>query len=491
MKFKNTILTILMAIAAIFSLPNTVKAEEYTIDTLVKTADNPIIYYIASDKQKYPFPDNAIYKSWYPESANIKIISNIEMIKIPSGKAKMTVRPGAKLVKFPNSPKVYVVKAGALLRWMKNEKVADWYYGKNWQQEIITLNLNQFETYTFGDSLDINETFSKTKTVNSVYNADEELKNRKIISIKKSALASIIAEELPTLKSISENLQANLQPGFNYTINRYSLTAQYIEDTLILKPLASSKQAVISVNGIILENNGSIKLALNTGLNKFELKVSLPNDKSLNYYLEVTREFPNDNAYLGSIVENLKDNIRPKFNPGVYEYEINAEYNEVATKVTATALDKKSTVQINLINKTSNYQQTEDVLINYGKNEINIQVRAENGNTKTYKLIILRKQNPSIDATNLTSITENISENLQPAFDPNNTRYFLRAGSNEPKVTISARAKDANAGIFINGTKTSSKQIDLSEYRNDVKITVRLDGGFEKEYLISVYRNNF
>lgn len=491
MKLKNTFLTIAVAIATIFSLPNHAQAEEYAPDTLVKTADNPITYYIASDKQKYPFPDDAILKSWYPESANIKIISNIEMIKIPSGKAKITARPGVKLVKFPNSPKVYVVKAGALLRWMKNEKVADWYYGKNWQHEIVTLNLNQFETYTFGDSLDINENFSKTKTVNSVYNADEELKNRKIIVAKKTALAVAPAEEMPILKSIGENLKANLFPGFNYTVNRYSIVAQYAEDTLILKPLASSKNAVVSVNDTILENNAAIKLALNIGLNKFDIKVSLPNGKTLNYYLEATREFPNDNAYLNSIGENLKDNIRPKFNANIYEYEINAEYNEVATKITAAALDKKSTVQINSANKTPNYQQTEDMLINYEKNEINITVKAENGNTKTYKLTILRKQNPSINAMDLASLTENISEALQPAFDPNNTRYFLRAGSNEPKVTIGAKAKNANASTFINGTKTNSKVIDLTEYKNDVKVIVRLDGGFEKEYLISVYRNNF
>ena len=480
-----------MAFIAIFSLPNNAKATEYEPDILVKTADNPIIYYIASDKQKYPFPDHPTFQSWYPNEANIKIISNIEMIKIPSGKAKITIRPGVKLVKFPNSPKVYIVKAGALLRWMKNEKTADWYYGKNWQKDIVTLNLSQFETYIFGDSLDTGEKFSKTKTVNSVYNADAELKNRNVITVKNLKLAAVKNEELPVLKSISENLKADLQPRFNYTINKYSIIAQYSEDILNLKPLALSKQASVYVNGTLLENNAAIKLALNTGLNNFEIKASLPNGKSLSYYLEVIRELPSANAYLNSISENLKDNILPKFNANIYEYELKADYNEIAAKLTATAADKKSTVQIDSTEKTPSYQQTEETLLNYGENAIKIQVRAENGRAKTYNLTIIRKQNPNIDATNLASLAENISEALSPAFDPNMTRYFLRAGLNETKVIISAKAKDKNASIFINGTKVSSKEIELLEYRNDVKVIVRLEGGFEKEYLISIYRNDF
>ena len=480
-----------MAILAVFGLSNSVYAEEYEPDTLVKTADNPIIYYIASDRQKYPFPDYATYKSWYPESSDIKIISNIEMIKISSGKAKMTMRPGVKLVKFANSPKIYIVKAGALLRWLKNEKVADWYYGKNWRQEIVTLSLKQFETYIFGDNLDISEKFSKTKTVTEVYNADEELKNRNVIPAKNLSLASSKIVELPVLKSISENLKADLQPKFNYAINKYSLTAQYSENILNLKPLAANKQIFVYVNDTLLENNATIKLTLNTGLNTFEIKTGADNGKSISYYLEVIRELPSDNNNLISIAENLKDNIHPKFDSSVYEYELNADYNEIVAKLTVIAADKKSTVQIESADKPPNYQQTEETLLNYGKNKIKIQVRAENGHTKIYTLTILRRQNPNIDAADLASLTENISEALIPAFDPNMTRYFLRAGLNETKVTISAKTKNKNASIFINGAKVSSKQIDLPDYRNDVKVTVKLEGDFEKEYLISIYRNNF
>ena len=310
MTIKNPIFTILMAFIAIFSLPNNAKATEYEPDILVKTADNPIIYYIASDKQKYPFPDYATYKSWYPESPDIKIISNIEMIKIPSGKAKITVRPGARLVKFPNSPKVYVVKPSALLYWIKNEKSAEWYYGSDWKQKIVNVNLKQFEDYTFQTyvfdySLDVNGIFSKTKTVNSVYNVDEELKNRKIISGKYFNLAAANSNEshaeLPVLKSLTENLQANLEPIFNYATTKYTLTAQYSENTLNLKPLASNNQAAIYVNDTPIENKALIKLDLRIGLNKFEIKVKLPNEKSLTYYLEITRKaYSNTNTATNS-----------------------------------------------------------------------------------------------------------------------------------------------------------------------------------------------
>lgn len=415
MKIKYIILTILVTLTSIFGLSDSVQATQYESDTLVKTADNPIVYYIASDGQKYAFPDEATYRSWYPGPANLQVISNTEMIKIPSAKAKITVRPGARLVKFINSPKVYVVKPGAFLYWLKNEKSAEWYYGTNWKQDIVNVDLKQFEDYTFQTyvfdySLDVNGVFSKTQTVNSVYNVDDELKNRKLIAGKYFNLAGSNTinytgntAELPVLKSMTENLQANFQPAFNYTVTRYTLTAQYSENTLNLKPITVNNQAIIYVNDTPVEHNALIKLDLRIGLNKFEIKVKVPSGKSLTYYVEITRELSNGNTNLSSFSENLKANLSPNFSATTYEYDIYAEYNEATVKISATAGDKRSTVQINPPGKTPSYQQTEEILLDYGTNIVTVQVRAENGNTKIYKYIITRRQYPKMDTTTSNS----------------------------------------------------------------------------------------
>jgi len=489
-KIKSTILIIIVVITAIFAYPNTASAMDYKTGDIVTAGNNSIVYYIASDSHKYSFPNESIFLTWYKDFSGIKKISTRDMIRIPSAKTQMTIKPGVKLVKFPNSPKVYVVEPGALLRWLKSEKVAGWYYGKNWNEEIITLDLGQFKNYTFGQDLDIGDQFSKTRAVVSVYDANAELENREVLIFRRQSASLSNYTNTPTLKTLSENLKARLQPAFNYSINSYKLDAKYEEDVLILNPVPYDTEATVYVNGTPLKKGVAINLELKIGTNIFVIKVALSNNESIVYYLEVERESPDDNPFLKSITENLKDTLSPKFNSGVYEYEISAKYNETAIKLTAIAQDAKADIIINGKNPIDSYKQTENIMLDIGKNEIEIKVRAENGRTKTYKLTVYRRQYPETGSTNLLSLTENLDANMSPGFYPNMTRYFLRAKNNEDNVSIVAKAVNKDASVYINGIKTTSKKVYLEEGENEINIVVKIDGGFEKNYLLSVYRNS-
>ena len=486
MKIKQTILFILAVLAASFMYPGIIQAEGVAIGSLIKYKTGATVYYLASDGQKYAFPDEATFLSWNADFSKITTPSYREVASIRTAKTVITARPGAKLVKLSNSPRVYVVAPGAILRWLKDEAVTRMYYGKNWEKQLITLSLDQFKNYIFGEDIDLNTKFSKTKLVVGGGTVDDELRNRGVIKQTKVSLADYSANEV-TLRSISENLSASFQPRFNLAITSYHLTATYQEDIVSLLPTATDKDAQIYINGIKLKPATAINFDLQTGSNNFVIKVVALNGSSLIYHLTVVRENPNPNALLESISENLRDNLSPQFNPEGFEYEMDAAYDEAFLKLKFLPQTKTTKIFVNGQGIGADYSQS----LSYGENKITVLTRAENGNAKKYVLTVNRRRFPSVDATDLVSITENLTSDITPVFEPNMTRYFLSADAAEAEVRISARAKSKDAYVYINGEKTTVKTVYLGEYRNDISIVVALNGGFEKEYIVSVYRVDF
>ena len=493
MKIKHIQLAIILALIFIFGQPCAVSADDYPVGSFIKSSRSPIVYYVASDKHKYPFPDEATFLSWNDNFSGITIASARDMLFIPSSKKSITARPGVKLVKFANSPKVYVVESGAVLRWLKSEKIAAWYYGKNWKNQIMTLSLDQMNNYTFGQDLNTGDKFSKTKVVLSASNVNDELQNRNALVTGKNTIrlsASANANDA-SLKTIKENLQSGLSPRFNYTLSSYNLIAEYDEKILTLQPVPFNKEAIMSVNGTIIKNGSPINLELRVGINNFDIKITAPNGQSITYYLYVTRENPGNNSLLKSLTENLKGNLSPAFNQAIYKYDIRAEYNENIIVINAAAEDEKTNVIINGDNTAPNYKKTATIALNYGDNIIEVKTLAENGSIKTYKITVNRTKFPALDATDLLSISENLVHNIEPNFDANMTRYFLRANPTEDRVVIKAQAKNKSAYVFIDGIQTNSRTIFLEEgEENKIEIVVKINGGFEKKYLLSVYRES-
>lgn len=490
MKNKYLILLFVAVFSAFLAYPANASAAAYKTGTLIKSEKNPIIYYIASDNRRYRFPNAATYKSWYKDFSNVEVVSAGQLRKIKASPTYVTARPGAQLVKFSNNPKIYVVTPGAVLRWVEDKETAAMYYGKDWKKKIITLSPNQLDNYVFGENLNRNSKFSKTKAVLGGSSIDSELKNRDKtkLSSKKINLSSSAVNQ-PTLKSLGENLQSSLKPSFNSSVNLYSITAKYEESILTLRPTAHVKEATIYVNETKINNGSTIKLKLKIGTNDFVVKVVTPDGQSLKYSLTVVREKANDNPFLKSLNENLKATICPKFSPTVYKYEIDAAYNEAVLKLKPKAENSKATIKVN--NEDISAGGTYSVLLNYGKNEINIRVRAQNGSSKTYKLVVNRHKYPKADALDLISLKTNLDYGLSPAFRPNMTLYYSRANANEDRVVITAKPKHKSANVFIDGQKTNSKVVSLTEGRNEYYVVVQVDGGFERKYKLTIDKSAF
>lgn len=114
------------------------------------------VYYYANGK-RYPFPNERVYLTWYPnfESVTIKKIAAVDVGTIPWG-TNVRYRPGTRMLKVPDDPKVYAVTPGGKVCWVKDEDIAKKFYGTTWNKKIDDLLASLFvSTYDNDPACDL------------------------------------------------------------------------------------------------------------------------------------------------------------------------------------------------------------------------------------------------------------------------------------------------------------------------------------------------
>ncbi len=118
---------------------------------LFKLENDPPVYYIGRDCRRHPFPDEAVYHSWYEDFSQVQTVAPSFLASFVLGKT-VAFRPGS-LVRFEGSPKVYAVAADFSLRWISSEEIATALYGTAWSQQISVIQDALFLNYSFGNSI--------------------------------------------------------------------------------------------------------------------------------------------------------------------------------------------------------------------------------------------------------------------------------------------------------------------------------------------------
>ncbi len=137
------------------------------------TFDN-IVYYIGTDGKRHVFPNANIYKTWYDSFRYVRVYPLETLSQIPLGD-NVRYKPGVKMIKFTSSNRVYAIEAGGKLRWILNEKVAWYMYGKGWQKHIINLPDSLFPGYEFGDDISHSNQFDFVGEANKSQNISMDL----------------------------------------------------------------------------------------------------------------------------------------------------------------------------------------------------------------------------------------------------------------------------------------------------------------------------
>ncbi len=118
---------------------------------LVK-ASLPAVYYATASGERYAFPNEKTYFTWFRDFSEVQTISDQALASLAL-RANVTYRPGVRLVKVTTDPKVYAVSRGAVLRWVQTEEVARALYGANWARQVEDLPDAFFTNYTVGEPI--------------------------------------------------------------------------------------------------------------------------------------------------------------------------------------------------------------------------------------------------------------------------------------------------------------------------------------------------
>jgi hypothetical protein len=116
--------------------------------TLVK-GSTPEVYFLGSDSKRYLFTNEKIFYSWYQDFSSVQTKSDQELAASPIG-GTVAYRPGARLIKVPEDPKVYAITEDAKLRWIETEEVAREIFGDNWAKQVDDVSGSLFTGYTLG-----------------------------------------------------------------------------------------------------------------------------------------------------------------------------------------------------------------------------------------------------------------------------------------------------------------------------------------------------
>jgi hypothetical protein len=123
---------------------------------LIKMDGLSAVYYLGDDGQRYVFPNESTYFSWYSDFSGVVTVPSSELQSYPIG-GNVTMRPGTNLVKITTDPTVYAVEPGGELRSIVSEDNAKDLYGDNWASRVVDVPDAFFVNYEQGSALTVGE----------------------------------------------------------------------------------------------------------------------------------------------------------------------------------------------------------------------------------------------------------------------------------------------------------------------------------------------
>lgn len=132
------------------SIPTPARAA--TAGDLIKCDDFSSVYYLAEDGNRYVFPNEKIYYSWYPDFVDVKTVSCEDLATITLGD-RIVYQAGTRLVKLPSAPTVYAVEDNGVLRPIASEEQAIALYGNDWTERVDDLSEAFWSSFTVGEDL--------------------------------------------------------------------------------------------------------------------------------------------------------------------------------------------------------------------------------------------------------------------------------------------------------------------------------------------------
>jgi hypothetical protein len=190
--------------------------------------------------------------------------------------------------------------------------------------------------------------------------------------------------------------QPGLKPEFKKeTLNYFIQVASKIQ-ILNIQATASDKGASFSIKNLANNSFGE-ECKLNDGENKIQIECTSEDGTIKKYFIDCFKLLASS-AQLNSLELSLEFNLKPLFEPNIFEYETNTKYACKEVNLKTNVIDPECTIEIMCNNKALTYNQQNNVcLLNYGFSEIQIKLTSPNKATiQVYKIIINRDLFPRL-----------------------------------------------------------------------------------------------
>jgi hypothetical protein len=149
-----------LTIAVVFTMSagtalNVKAAGSYGAGTLLaqEGVSGASVYIVGTDGDKYVFPDQFTYFTWYENWDGVVKVAVSELDMYANGGA-VTYRPGTKLVTTMDTANVYGLEPGGAIRLLPDAATAEALYGADWATYMTDVAPGTFaQFYTAGDDL--------------------------------------------------------------------------------------------------------------------------------------------------------------------------------------------------------------------------------------------------------------------------------------------------------------------------------------------------
>lgn len=195
----------------------------------------------------------------------------------------------------------------------------------------------------------------------------------------------------------------------------------------------------------------------------------------------------------GSTDDSLADltvggaSLAPAFQPNVLDYTAAVSNSVNAVRLTPVASESHAVIAVNgqIVNSGV---PSADIPLAVGPNPVAVQVTAQQGNSRTYSVVITRNEPESAELASLSMP----GVALVPSFAPDQTDYSATVDAKVRSVTVLAVPADASAQVTVNGQRVEygkpSAKIDLRVGSNPIAVAVKTGDGTTQTYRIEVRR---
>lgn len=168
--FRSAALAAIVSAAAI--VPTIAHAQPSNF--LVKGSSSTV-YYNADNGNRYFFPNESVFKSWFTDFTTVAQISDTELAALTLA-GNVTYRPGSIMVKITTDPKVYAVSRYGVLHWVTSESLATQLYGADWNKHIADVPDEYFTNYIVGSPINAVTDFSPSAEMASTTTPEDNIR---------------------------------------------------------------------------------------------------------------------------------------------------------------------------------------------------------------------------------------------------------------------------------------------------------------------------